>query len=61
MPTCPPPVVVTPPAVLMQDVPEPKLKGKTNAYLAEWAVDLRQALRQSNEDKKALRKWVAKN
>lgn len=42
----------------MQDVPEPKLKGQTNAALAEWAVELREALRLSNGDKAALREWV---
>lgn len=42
----------------MQTVPEPGLKGKTNAALAEWAVELREALRLSNADKKALREWA---
>lgn len=57
-PACPPPLVIAPPAVLMQDVPEPKLKGQTNAALAAWAVELREALRLSNGDKAALREWT---
>ena len=59
-PDCPPLKVITPPAVLMQDVPEPRLKGKTNAALAEWAVELREVLRVSNGDKRALREWAVK-
>ena len=55
---CPPPMRLAPPAVLMQDVPEPRLKGKTNAALAEWAIALREGLRLSNADKKALREWA---
>lgn len=55
---CPPARPMMPPAVLMQSVPEPKLRGKTNADLLAWALDLRAALRLANEDKKALREWA---
>lgn len=48
-----------PPAVYLQDVPEPQMRGKTNGDLAAWAIDLREALRQSNSDKSALRDWLA--
>ena len=47
-----------PPAALLQDVPEPKLRGKTNAVLVEWALQLREAVRLLNSDKAALRDWV---
>ena len=47
-----------PPAALLQDVPEPKLRGKTNADLVEWALQLREAVRLLNSDKAALRDWV---
>ena len=47
-----------PPTVLMQDVPEPKLGGKTNAELDEWGLRLREAMRLSNADKAELRKWA---
>lgn len=47
-----------PPAVYLSDVPEPRMRGKTGGDLAEWALDLRQALRQSNSDKAALRDWL---
>ncbi len=46
-----------PPAVYLQDVPEPQMRGRTNGDLANWALELREALRQSNGDKKALREW----
>lgn len=48
-----------PPAVYLQDVPEPKLAGKANADLADGYIQMRQALRLSNADKKALREWLA--
>ncbi len=47
-----------PPVVYLQEVPEPQLKGRTNKALLDWAVELRQALRLANGDKKALREWV---
>ena len=57
-PDCPPPRPFLPPAVYLQDVPEPQMRGRTNGDLANWALELREALRQSNGDKKALREWV---
>ncbi|MDR2945911.1 MAG: hypothetical protein LBV79_04100 [Candidatus Adiutrix sp.] len=50
-----------PPVVYLQDIDEPKLAGRTNGDLAEWAVELRAALRQANADKKALREWGTTN
>ena len=47
-----------PPAVYLQDVEEPVLRGKTNGDLAAWAAELRAALRLANADKKALREWA---
>jgi len=35
------------------------MRGKTNAALATYAVELRSALRLSNQDKEALREWMA--
>ncbi|MDR1921535.1 MAG: hypothetical protein LBS31_07320 [Candidatus Adiutrix sp.] len=48
-----------PPAVYLQSIPEPKLEGKTNGALAAWAIALREALRQANGDKAALKEWAA--
>jgi hypothetical protein len=42
-------------------VAEPQLNGKTNAALAEWAINLRAALRQANSDKAELQTWVEEN
>ena len=53
---CPPARPTQPPAVLLQDVPEPKFRGKTNADLVAWSLELRQALRLANKDKAELRK-----
>ncbi len=47
-----------PPAVYLQSVPEPQMRGRNNRDLANWALELRQALRQSNSDKAALRDWL---
>ena len=47
-----------PPAVYLQHIDEPALRGKTNGDLAAWAVELRTALRLANADKKALREWA---
>lgn len=55
----PPPPVFHPPTVLLQEVSEPRLRGRTNAHLADWALELRGALRQANSDKAALRRWQA--
>jgi hypothetical protein len=49
----------SPPAVYMQAVEEPYLRGRTNRDLAAWALDLRDALRRSNLDKLHLREWLA--
>lgn len=56
-PKCPPPRSFLPPVVYLQEVAEPKLGGRTNKDLLEWSVNLREALRQSNSDKAALRDW----
>ena len=37
---CPPCRPNLPPAVYLETVPEPRLRGKSNAALAEWAVEL---------------------
>ena len=42
---CPPARPMPPPVVYLQDVPEPRMRGQTNADLAAWAVELRAALR----------------
>jgi hypothetical protein len=44
-----------PPAIRLQDVPEPVFRGQTNEDLIRYIQDLRAALRQSNLDKAALR------
>ena len=49
---------MSPPAVYLQEVPEPALQGKTVGDLTQWAVDLRAALRLANGDKRALREWA---
>lgn len=46
-----------PPAVYLQEVPEPQFHGRTNGDLLNWSLELRQALRQANSDKAALRGW----
>ena len=48
-----------PPAVYLQDVTEPELRGRTNGDLLAWALELREAVRMGNADKAALREWVA--
>ncbi len=55
---CPPARPMRPPAVYLQDVPEPELRGKTNGDLAAWALELRAAVRMGNSDKAALREWA---
>jgi hypothetical protein len=47
-----------PPAVYLQEVPEPPFRAVTNADLVSHVLDLRQALGQSNADKRALRAWA---
>ncbi len=56
---CPPARPMTPPAVYLQDVPEPRMRGKTNGDLLAWALELREAVRMGNADKKAMREWTA--
>ncbi len=56
-PDCPPCRPLMPPAVYLQEVPEPQFQGRANRDLAAWALDLKAALRQSNSDKAALRGW----
>lgn len=46
-----------PPESLLQDRVEPVPQSRDNEGLANWAVELRCALRQSNADKAALRAW----
>lgn len=55
---CPPARPMPPPAVLLQEVPEPRLRGRTNGDLLSWSLDLREALRLANSDKAALREWA---
>jgi hypothetical protein len=49
-----------PPTVYLQAVPEPKLTGKTNGDLEQWARNLRAALRLANSDKAGIREWADK-
>lgn len=55
---CPPARSMLPPVVLMQEVPEPRLRGRTNGDLLSWSLDLREALRLANSDKAELRRWA---
>jgi len=56
--TCPAARPIRPPIVYLQTIPEPQFKGKTNADLLAYTLDLRQALRLANSDKQALQEWV---
>ncbi|UQZ90709.1 hypothetical protein C4J81_16460 [Deltaproteobacteria bacterium Smac51] len=56
---CPPARPILPPTVYLQEIPEPQLTGRTNGDLARWALELREALRQANSDKNALRDWLS--
>ena len=49
---------MSPPVLLLQQVPEPKMRGKTNGDLLNWAIELREALRLANSDKRALQGWL---
>ena len=49
---------LTPPAVLLLKVPEPRLAGNTNAALLDYSLEMRAALRNANADKAALRTWA---
>jgi len=55
---CPPARPMLPPTVLMQEVPEPRFTGRTNADLLTWSLELRQALRLANADKMEMRRWI---
>jgi hypothetical protein len=44
-----------PPAIRLQDIPEPMFRGSTNNDLMLYIQDLRDALNQSNKDKAAIR------
>ena len=55
---CPEVRPAMPPAVYLQDVEIPRLRGRTNADLAAWSVELAAALKLSNSDKDGLRQWV---
>jgi len=55
---CPPVRPMSPPVLLLQQVPEPKMRGKTNGDLLNWAIELREALRLANSDKRALQGWL---
>ena len=48
---------MAPPAVYLQEVPEPRFVGQNNRHLLAWALELREALRLANSDKAALRDW----
>ena len=37
------------------------MRGKNNAALAEWCIELRAALRVANNDKAALREWAGES
>lgn len=43
----------------MQHIPVPEVKGRTNADILTWALDLRTALYQANSDKAAIRTWLS--
>jgi hypothetical protein len=47
-----------PPTVYLQEVSEPIMRGNTNNDLILWTLDLREALKLANSDKKALRDWA---
>lgn len=56
---CPPARPMAPPAVYLQDVPEPEFRGRTNGGLLAWALELREAVRMGNADKRAIREWMS--
>lgn len=49
--------LITPPADLMADCPEPSSDAATNEELVNRFLDMRGALRRCNADKQALRTW----
>ena len=54
----PKPGAILPPATLLADCPEPPAVFTTNGELADYALELRTALRLCNNDKAALREWI---
>jgi hypothetical protein len=55
------PRVLEPPIIYFQEIPEPVLFGVTNGDLAKYVIDLREALRLANSDKRALQDWMTRN
>ncbi|UCR81436.1 Rzl protein [Brevundimonas phage AA] len=55
----PPVTVLTPPAELMAECPEPNPRLVTNEDLTNGYLDMRGALRRCNADKAGLRAWAA--
>ena len=51
-------VPCAPPTVLLQSAPAPVLGGRTNGDLAAYAVELQNALRLCDNDKRLLREWL---
>lgn len=47
-----------PPEALLAPCPDPKRELRTNRDLAEYILDLRQALANCDNDKTALREWA---
>jgi hypothetical protein len=50
-----------PPTVYLQEIPEPTLRGRTNDDFVVYVLELREALRLSNLDKRGLREWAEKS
>jgi hypothetical protein len=51
-------VPCSPPVVYLQYVEEPRLNGNTNADLAKYVLELKEAVRRSNMDKMRLLEWA---
>jgi hypothetical protein len=47
-----------PPTIYLQEIPEPSLCGKTNHDLIIYLLDLKEAVRLSNSDKRNLQEWA---
>jgi type IV pilus biogenesis protein CpaD/CtpE len=47
-----------PPTIYLQEIPEPSLLGKTNHDLIIYLLDLKEAVRLSNSDKRTLQEWA---
>lgn len=52
-------VVLRPPAEYLRPCVGPELVGSTNGALVEYANNQKQALRACNDDKRAIREWLA--